>query len=79
MASRIVGTMSVHVVVLVAELALRLDPGRPVHHERVPGAAEVGVLLAQLEGRVAGDRPADRVMVVRAGLAELIDALQVLC
>ena len=65
------------VVVLVAELALGLDPVRPVHDERVPHTAEVRVLLAQLERRVPGERPADRVVVVRTGLAELVDARQV--
>jgi hypothetical protein len=66
------------VVVLVAQLPLGLDPLRPVHHQRVPDAAEVGVLLAQLEGGAAGDRPPDRVVVVGAGLAELVQPSQVL-
>ena len=69
--------MSVHVVVLVAKLTLRLDPVGPVDDHRVSDAAEVRVLLAELERRVAGQRPAHGVVVVGARLTELVDPLEV--
>ena len=63
-----------HVVELLPYVALGLDPLRPVHDRPVPGSAPVrGDLLRPLVGRVHRMRPADRVVVVRLGAAELID------
>ncbi len=44
-----------------------------MHDEWIPGSAEVRVLLAQLERRVPREGPADRIVVVRAGEAEVVD------
>src|SRR3954466_12639133 len=64
------------VVKLVAYLALRLDPAWPVDDETVAGAAEVRCdLLRPLIRRVHGMRPADRVVILRACRAQLVNAL----
>ena len=64
------------VVELVADLALGLDPSRPVDDRPVAGPAPVrGDLLGPLVGRVHRVRPADRVVVVRLGGPEVVDAL----
>ena len=61
------------VVVLVAHLAARLHPGRPVDHQRVADAALVGVALEHPERGRERERPAGRVVVVGVGRAELVD------
>ena len=62
------------VVELVADLALGLDAVRPVDDRAVAGAAPVrGDLLGPLVRRVHRVRPADRVVVVGLGRAELVD------
>ena len=64
-----------HVRELVAELALGLDPARPVHDRAVAGAAPVrGDLLRPLVRRAQRVRPADGVVVVGVRPAELVDA-----
>src|SRR5262249_1146349 len=64
-------------VELRADFALGLDAFRPVYDERVARAAEVRVLLAQLEGRVHRQRPADRIMLIGTCLPHLCAPLQV--
>ena len=61
------------VVVLVADLALGLDAGRPRDDARVARAAVELVALPHLERRVERHRPAVRVMVVRLRAAELVE------
>ena len=62
------------VVELVRTSPLRRDAVRPVDDRAVAGAAPVGGdLLGPLVGRVHGVRPADRVVVVGVGAAELVD------
>ena len=62
-----------HVMELAANLALGLDPLRPMHDRPVAGAAEVrGHLLGPLVRRVHGVRPAHRIVVVRLRAAELV-------
>ena len=57
-----------------ADLALGLDAVRPVDDRAVAGAAPVrGDLLGPLVGRVHRVRPADRVVVVGLGPAEVVD------
>ena len=59
---------------LAANLALGLDPLRPVHDRPVAGAAEVRCdLLGPLVGRVHGVRPTHRIMVVRLHPTELVE------
>ena len=59
---------------LGAHLALGRDAVGPVHDGAVAGAAPVGGdLLGPLVGRVHGVRPADRVVVVGARGAEVVD------
>jgi hypothetical protein len=61
-------------VELAADLPLGLDPGRPVDDGAVTGPAPVGGdLLGPLIWGVHGMGPADRVMVVGLGSAELVD------
>ncbi len=63
-----------HVMELRADLALRLDAARPVHDRAVPRAAPVrGHLLRPLVRGVHRVRPADRVVVVGRGGAEVVD------
>ena len=72
-ASRIVGATSMTCVNCDAQPAPVRDPVRPVHDRAVAGAAPVrGDLLRPLERRVHRPRPAHRVVVVRAGRAELV-------
>ena len=61
------------VVVLVADLAAGLRPGRPRDDARVARAAVELVALPHLERRVERHRPAVRVVVVRLRAAELVD------
>ena len=61
------------VVVLVADLALRLQAGRPRDDARVARAAVELVALPHLERRVEGHRPAVRVVVVRLRAAEIVE------
>jgi len=49
-----------------------------MHDERIRDTALMGLALPALEGRVARPSPAPRVVVVRVGRAEQIDALQIL-
>ena len=64
------------VVELRADLALGLDALRPVDDRAVAGAAPVrGDLLGPLVGRVHRVRPADGVVVVGLGPAELVEPL----
>ena len=59
---------------LIAGLAPGRDPVRPAHDRAVAGAAPVrGDLLGPLVGRVHRVRPADRVVVVGLGRAELVE------
>ena len=75
-ASRIVGTTSMHVVELVADFALRLDPLGPVDDQRVARAAEVaGDLLGPLERGVHRPGPADRDVRLARRPADLVDPL----
>ena len=60
--------------VLAAILALRFDAVRPVDDERVGHAALVHLTLPAAERRVAGDRPAPRVVVMGEGPAYLVEA-----
>ena len=63
-----------HVVELRADLALGLDPLRPVDDGAVARAAPVrGDLLGPLVGRVHGVRPAHGVVVVGLRPAELVE------
>ena len=63
-----------HVMELAADLALGLDAVRPVHDRAVARAAPVRRhLLGPLVGRVHRVRPADRVVVVGFGPAEVVD------
>ena len=64
--------------VLRADLAARLDPGRPGDDERVRGAAAVGLALPAPERRVAGPRPAPRIVVEVLRAADLVDDRQAL-
>ena len=50
-------------------------PSRPVHDQRHVDAALVGVLLVPLERRVAGLRPAPRVVGVAVRPADVVDAV----
>ena len=52
-----------------------VDARRPVHDQRHVDAALVGVLLVPLERRVAGLRPAPRVVRVAVRAADLVDAV----
>ena len=63
--------------VLVADLALGLDAGRPVDDHRIGGAALPGVALEHLVGRVEREGPTDRVVVVGLGRAEDVEVLEV--
>ena len=65
------------VVVLLADLAPRLHPGRPRDDARVARAAVELVALPHLERRVERHRPAVRVVVVRLRAAELVEQRQV--
>jgi len=57
------------------DLAARPNPGRPVDDGPVPRPAPVRCdLLRPLVRRVHGMRPTDRVVVVRAWRAEIVDA-----
>ena len=59
---------------LAAHLPLGLEPVGPVHDGAVAGAAPVrGDLLGPLVGRVHGVGPADGVVVVGVGTAEVVD------
>ena len=61
--------------VIVPELAVGLDPGRPRDDRRVGDAALVGgVALIELVGRIESHRPADRVMVIGLRAAEFVVA-----
>ena len=62
--------------VLVADLTRGTDAGGPVHDHRVGHAAFVDLPLPTTEGRVAGDRPTPRVVVVDVGPADVVDAVQ---
>ena len=62
--------------VLGAHLALGLDARRPGDDEGVAGAAAVGLALPAAERRVAGQRPAPRVVVEVLGAADLVDDLR---
>ena len=64
-------------VELVANAAAVGDALGVVQDQRVAHAATVGVLLVALERRVAGHRPAQRVVVVQVRLANLVDVRQV--
>ena len=59
--------------ILGAYLAARADPPRPVHQERVGGAAAVGLPLPPAERRVARPGPPPRVVVEGGWAAEFID------
>ena len=73
-ASSTVGGDVDHVVELRADLAACLDPGRPVHDRAVARAAPVRRdLLRPLVRRVHRVRPADGVVVVGRGGAEVVD------
>jgi hypothetical protein len=54
------------VVELGPDLALGPNAFRPMHDEWISRSPEVRILLAKLERRVSGQRPADRVVVVRS-------------
>src|SRR5436305_222811 len=56
------------------DLALGLDALGPVDDERVRGAAPVGLPLPPPERRVAGPRPAPRIVVEGLGTTDLVDA-----
>src|SRR5207247_9691539 len=61
-----------HMMKLRADLALRLDPARPVHDRAVTCTAPVrGDLLRPLVGRIHRVRPTDGVVVVGGRRAEL--------
>ena len=63
--------------VLGADLAARAHPVRPGEDERVGRAAAVGLALPAPERRVAGPRPAPRVVVVGRRPAEVVDVAEV--
>ena len=65
------------VVVLLADLALGLHPGRPRDDARVGRAAVELVALPHLEGRVEGHRPPVGVVVVGLRAAELVEHREV--
>src|SRR5205823_12436056 len=65
-------------MVLVAYLALTLDPLRPGHDQRVTNAAVIAIALPHLERRIERHRPAGGVMVVRQRTAQHIQVLEVL-
>ena len=65
-------------MVLVAYLALTLDPLRPGHDQRVTNAAVIAIALPHLERRVEGHRPAGGIMIVRQRTAQHIQVLEVL-
>ena len=65
-------------VVLLADLALRLHPFRPRDDARVGRAAVELVALPHLERRVERHRPAVGVVVVGLGAAELVEQREVL-
>ena len=73
--SRMVGATSIMWVNCERSPPASLISGRPVHHQRVAGAAEVRAdLLAPLERRVAGPRPGRRVVRVHDRAAPGVDA-----
>ncbi len=61
------------VVVLLADLALRLHAGGPRDDARIARAAVELVALPHLERRVEGHRPAVRIVVVRLRTAEIVE------
>ena len=52
-----------------------VDPGRPVHDQRVAHAAAVGVLLVPFQRRVAGLGPAPGDVAVAVGAADVVQPL----
>ena len=64
--------------VLVADLAARRDALGPRHDARIGDAAVMDVALPALEGRVAGIRPAGRIVVVGFFAAQIVVVLEVL-
>ena len=62
----------------MADLALGLDALGPVHEERVGDAAAVGLALPPAERRVAGERPAPRVVVEVLRPAQFVERVEVL-
>ena len=60
--------------VLAAHLAPGVDPSRPRDDERIGDAALVDLALPATERRVAGHRPAPRIVVVCRRSADLVDA-----
>ncbi len=64
--------------VLMPDLALGLDPLRPVHEERIGHAAAKGLALPALERRVAGEGPAPGVVVEVFRPAEVVERREVL-
>ncbi len=66
-----------HVVKLRTQAAVIADPGRPRHHQAVAGAAEVARhLLHPLERRRSGPAPANRIVMLVLGAADLVDVRQ---
>ena len=74
--SSTVGTMSMMCAYCVRTSPLRLDAVRPGDDERVADAAAVGLPLPAPERRVAGPRPAPRVVVEVLRAADLVDDLE---
>ena len=66
------------VAVLGADLALRLDALRPADDERIGHAAAIGFALPAAERRVAGVRPAPRIVVEVLRPADVVDGGEVL-
>src|SRR5581483_1190250 len=59
---------------LVPDLPARRETTGPAHHAGIGDAALVDLALPTLERRVAGHRPAPRVVVVSGRTAQLADA-----
>ena len=74
--SRTVGTRSTACTYCVPHLAARRDARRPVDDQRIGDAALVRLALPPAERRVAGDRPAPRVVVVQPRAADVVDAVE---
>ena len=76
--SSTVGTMSMACANCCPDLALRLDPLRPVNQERIAHAAAIRFALPAPEGRVPGECPAPRIMIEVFRAAQFVKRLEIL-
>ena len=67
-----------HMIELPPGLALRPDPVGPADQQGGANTAPVGVALVAFERRVARHGPAERVMVVSQGSADVVETRQIL-